>query len=29
MWPINDAGFAPGRKVRITIEPGRLIVTAM
>ncbi|KVN86417.1 hypothetical protein WL19_05495 [Burkholderia ubonensis] len=29
MWPINDAGFVPGRKARITIEPGRLIVTAM
>ncbi len=29
MWPINDAGFVPGRKARISIEPGRLIVTAM
>ncbi|RQR65202.1 type I addiction module toxin, SymE family [Burkholderia sp. Bp9126] len=29
MWLINDAGFVPGRKARITIEPGRLIVTAV
>ncbi|AOI87816.1 type I toxin-antitoxin system SymE family toxin [Burkholderia pseudomultivorans] len=29
MWLINDAGFIPGRKARITVEPGRLILTAM
>ncbi|RQS60692.1 type I addiction module toxin, SymE family [Burkholderia sp. Bp8963] len=29
MWIINDAGFVPGRKARITVEPGRLIITAM
>ncbi|AOK56892.1 hypothetical protein WT67_25615 [Burkholderia stagnalis] len=29
MWLINDAGFVPGRKARITIEPGRLIITAL
>ncbi|AXF22764.1 hypothetical protein CUJ89_19860 [Burkholderia pyrrocinia] len=26
MWLINDAGFVPGRRVQITIEPGRLII---
>lgn len=29
MWIINDAGFVPGRRARITIEPGRLIITAL
>ncbi|EMN5129971.1 type I addiction module toxin, SymE family [Burkholderia contaminans] len=29
MWLINDAGFFPGRKAQIRIEPGRLIITQM
>ncbi|WP_176044062.1 SymE family type I addiction module toxin [Burkholderia vietnamiensis] len=29
MWLVNDAGFEPGEKVRIAIEPGRLVITAM
>ncbi|MGN7985405.1 SymE family type I addiction module toxin [Burkholderia sp. 22313] len=26
---MNDAGFEPGKKVRIAVEPGRLVITAM
>ncbi|KHK52998.1 hypothetical protein PI86_14480 [Burkholderia sp. A9] len=29
MWLINDVGFEPSKKVRIAVEPGRLIITAM
>ncbi|VWC62947.1 hypothetical protein BLA18112_01273 [Burkholderia lata] len=29
MWLVNDAGFVPGRKAQITIEPGRLIITQL
>ncbi|MCA8272682.1 type I toxin-antitoxin system SymE family toxin [Burkholderia sp. AU30280] len=29
MWLISDACFVPGRKARIDIEPGRLIITQL
>ncbi|KML61788.1 hypothetical protein VL15_04655 [Burkholderia cepacia] len=29
MWLVNDARFVPGRKVQITIEPGRLVITQL
>lgn len=29
MWLINDVGFDPGQKVRIAVEPGRLVITTM
>ena len=29
MWLINDVGFDPGKKVRIAVEPGRLVITTM